>query len=129
MPRNGRSASWPRTTRVSGTPDDMLAKAVEKLYSSQGIECLCGYYESLEEIKGDCPVIAIIEYAPLIDHYVTILEVTPENLVVGDPLKGKIRMSREEFKQKWRFVGIEVRRTNNQNNDNNFVAEELIQDE
>ena len=122
----GQLAIAARTTSVCGTPDDMLKKAIEKLYGSQGVQCLCRYYDSIEQLNGDCPVIAIIKYAPLIDHYITILEVTSENLVVGDPLNGKMTMSHEEFKQKWRFVGIEVRRTNNQNSVNNSMAEELI---
>lgn len=96
----GQLAIAARTTSVCGTPDDMLKKAIEKLYGSQGAQCLCRYYDSIEQLNGDCPVIAIIKYAPLIDHYVTILEVASEHFVVGDPLNGKMTMSHEEFKQK-----------------------------
>ena len=46
----------------------------------------------------------------MLDHYVTVLEVTDHHVVVGDPVKGKLAFALEEFEQKWRFVGVALRR-------------------
>jgi predicted double-glycine peptidase len=46
----------------------------------------------------------------MVDHYVTVLEVTDSEVVVGDPLDGLDRMSYDEFRRKWRFEGVVLRR-------------------
>ena len=46
----------------------------------------------------------------LVDHYVTVLEVTDTEVVVGDPLNGLDKMSYDEFRERWRFVGIVLKR-------------------
>jgi predicted double-glycine peptidase len=44
------------------------------------------------------------------DHYVTVLKVTERDVVVGDPISGIVKLSHEEFKEKWRYAGIVMRR-------------------
>lgn len=46
----------------------------------------------------------------MVDHWVTVLEVTDSEVVVGDPLGGLDRLSYQDFAKKWRFVGIVLRR-------------------
>ncbi|MBE0535490.1 MAG: hypothetical protein IH624_07445 [Phycisphaerae bacterium] len=53
------------------------------------------------------------QFGALVDHYITIIEITPDYIVVGDPLAGKTRLTYEEFKDKWRNVGVEVKRLEN----------------
>lgn len=100
------------TTSVYGADEDMLAIAIEKLYGDAGVQCQCRYYDSVDMLKDSCPVIAIVKYAPLVDHYVTIMEVDDNYVMIGDPLEGKVRLTHEDFKKKWRFVGIEIKRVN-----------------
>ena len=64
--------------------------------------------KEVEELKGICPVVMIIKYRPFTDHYVAVLEVMDDTVVVGDPLSGRERMTYEEFMDKWRGVGIIV---------------------
>ena len=60
-------------------------------------------------MKDSCPVIAIVKFRPMVDHYVTVLEVGDDSTVlIGDPLTGKERLTFTEFKQKWRKIGIIV---------------------
>lgn len=108
--REGEIAVWARTTSHMGTPDDMLARAIEKHYSKEGISCQYRYFVSIEELKMFCPTIAVIKYGFLIDHYVTVLEVLDDKVVIGDPLEGKCVLTFDEFKRKWRSIGIVVRR-------------------
>jgi predicted double-glycine peptidase len=46
----------------------------------------------------------------MVDHYVTVLEITDSEVIVGDPLDGLDKMSYDEFQEKWRFVGIILKR-------------------
>jgi len=105
----GRIAIAAHTTTITGTPDDILAKTIERLYGDQGVTCTCRYYDSIEQLKGKCPVIATIKFGALVDHYITIMEITPDYIMAGDPLAGKTRLTYEEFKDKWRNVGVEVK--------------------
>ena len=46
----------------------------------------------------------------LIDHFVTVLEVTDKEVTVGDPLNGKTTLGCDAFKNKWRFSGVVLKR-------------------
>jgi ABC-type bacteriocin/lantibiotic exporter with double-glycine peptidase domain len=46
----------------------------------------------------------------MVDHWVTVLEVTDTEVVVGDPAGGLDRLSYQDFAKKWRFVGIVLKR-------------------
>jgi hypothetical protein len=88
-----------RTSFLAGTAPDLLRTAIEKTY---GVPCKIEYYQSPSDLKGKTPCIAGVDFAFLVDHYVTILEVTDSTIVVGDPLEGKERLTHPEFAKKWR---------------------------
>ncbi len=98
------------TTPIHGTPDDLLSLAIHKRYGSEGVSCHYRYFESIAQLKQTCPTIAVTKFAPFIDHYVTVLEVSDNHVVVGDPLAGRRKLTYEEFAKKWRFIGIVVER-------------------
>jgi len=50
------------------------------------------------------------DFGFMVDHWVTVLAVTDSEVIIGDPLGGLGRMSYAEFEEKWRFVGIVLRR-------------------
>lgn len=104
----GRLAVMACTRPIQGTPDDLLAAAIEKLYGPQGVTCRYQRFDSLAELKHACPTIAVVKFAPFIDHYVTVLEVSNDYVIVGDPLTGKQKLTYKQFKDKWRFIGIVV---------------------
>lgn len=66
----------------------------------------------MAELRSGSNVItlAVIKYGFLVDHYVTVLETTSTNIVVGDPLMGLRTYMPEEFLKVWRRTGIELRR-------------------
>jgi len=55
--------------------------------------------------------LAVIKYSFQFDHYVTVLEVTDDRVIVADPLVGKTSLSHAEFMLKWRRSGIVLKRT------------------
>jgi len=98
------------TTPSWGTSSGQLAQAIETLYGRQGVRCRIMRFDSIEQLRGICPVIATVEYRFMVDHYVTVLDVEEDTVLVGDPLKGQERLSFEAFEEKWRRVGILVNR-------------------
>jgi ABC-type bacteriocin/lantibiotic exporter with double-glycine peptidase domain len=62
------------------------------------------------ELKQAGLTLAVIKYGFMVDHWVTVLEVTDSEVVVGDPLGGLERLSYDEFSKKWRLIGIVLQR-------------------
>lgn len=96
------------TSRAWGTSEHMLAGAIERMYSKEGIHCEVRTFDEPTELIGLCPVIVIVKYRPLVDHYVTVLEADKKSVLIGDPLAGKERLTHEEFTEKWRQIGIVI---------------------
>jgi len=107
----GQLAIWSGTSSEGGTPEDMLADGLNRQYGARGLSARCRVFHQVADMKGAGLTLAVIRYGFLVDHWVAVLEVTDSEVVVGDPLAGKERMTHSDFAKRWRFVGIEVRRT------------------
>jgi len=106
----GELAVIAHTTPFTGTPDDLLADAIEQRYGRDGITCEYRRFDSIEQLKEACPTIAVVKFAFLVDHYVTVLEVHDDKIVVGDPTYGRKELTHDEFRDKWRSTGIAISR-------------------
>jgi len=102
----GQLAILSHTSPMTGTLPGCLCEAMEKLYGRQGLKCKYRVFESVEELKAAGLTLAVVRDAFLRDHCVTVLEVSDEEVVVGDPAVGRCRMEREQFERLWRFCGI-----------------------
>ncbi len=98
------------TTRSWGTSEHMLAKAIKRKYRDVGIHCSVKVFDEPEQLKNCCPVIAIVKYRPMVDHYVAVLDVDDKKVLIGDPLSGRVQLTHKEFVEKWRKIGIIVRK-------------------
>ena len=103
--KEGQLALRAHTTRFSGTPTDSLCAAIRGCY---GIPCRIIYCRSIEELKGGEPLIALVKYSYMVDHYVAVLSVTETDVVLGDPLEGIRTCTYEEFEAEWRKCVILV---------------------
>jgi len=103
-------AIYAYTSPHTGTSDDLLAKAIEKLYGSQGVTCKYRRFDSISDMKGNCPVIVVTRFSFLVDHYVTVIEVTDDKVVIANPATGREALTYEEFQKKWRSVGIVLKK-------------------
>jgi ABC-type bacteriocin/lantibiotic exporter with double-glycine peptidase domain len=54
--------------------------------------------------------LVIVKFGLFLDHWLTVLEVTDREVVVGDPLSGEVRLTHDEFLARWRFIGVTLRR-------------------
>jgi predicted double-glycine peptidase len=83
---------------------------LNKEYGKDGLVAEFRVFKDIAELKQAGLTLAVIKYALFVDHYVTVLEVTDKEVVVGDPLEGLKRMSYDEFRKKWRFEGVVLKR-------------------
>jgi predicted double-glycine peptidase len=98
------------TSSATGTPPDLLADALQKYYGKDGLIAEYRAFNDISELKQAGLTLAVIKFDFLVDHYVTVLEVTDTEVVVGDPLNGLDRISFADFRKEWRFVGIVLKR-------------------
>ena len=106
----GQLAILSFTSLMTGTEPDVLAEVLQQKYGKGGLIAEYRPFKSISELKQAGLTLAVVKYGFMVDHYVTVLEVTNSEVIIGDPLNGLDRMSCEEFQQKWRFVGIVLKR-------------------
>jgi predicted double-glycine peptidase len=106
----GRLAILSETSSATGTPPDMLVDALQDEYGSRGLVAQCRQFRSISELRQTGLTLAMIKYSFMVDHWVAVLQVTDSEVIVGDPLSGKVAMSWDQFARKWRFVGITLKR-------------------
>ena len=107
----GELAILARTTSATGTPPDDLAIAIQSRYGGEGVVAEYRQIPDIAGLNSAGVTIAVTKYGFLVDHYVTVLEVTDKFVIVGDPASGKRQMSHEDFNNIWRRLGVALRRT------------------
>ena len=85
-----------------GTDGRVLARTLEGLY--RGLHCRYGYFDSLEALS--LPAVADCQITGIGGHYVAVLALEKEYVIVGDPLCGRVRLSREQFLAEWKGTAI-----------------------
>ena len=106
----GEIAILAHTSSATGTPPDILAQTLQERYGKDGLFSEYRVFKKVAELRDVVPFLAVIKFNIMLDHYVTVLEVNDDEVTVGDPLLGLMTLSRAEFEEKWRFVGVVLRR-------------------
>lgn len=101
----GELALRAHTTRFTGTPMDFLRNAIRDHY---GVPCRIVYCRDVGELRDKTPLVAIVKFSFMIDHYVAVLSVTDTEVTIGDPLAGLRTCTPEEFDKEWRRCAIVV---------------------
>ena len=106
----GEIAISTHCSSVIGTPPDMLAHTLQARYGNQGLSSQYRVFHSVEELKHPGYTLAVTKYRPWVDHYVVVIDVTNNQVVVGDPLLGLRKLPQPEFEEMWRFEGVTLTR-------------------
>lgn len=106
----GEIAVLSGTTFSTGTEPDILADSLREQYGPDGLSVEYRAFKDISELKQAGLTLAVIKFSFLVDHYVTVLNVTDSKVIVGDPIFGLDTMSCDEFRQKWRFTGVVLKR-------------------
>jgi predicted double-glycine peptidase len=97
------------TTSSTGSPADTVAARLTERFRAADLRAELRAFRSVEELRGQTPMLAWMKFAFLTDHVVAVLEVGPERVVVGDPFRGRRVLTPAEFESEWRFVGVVFR--------------------
>ena len=106
----GKIAILSRTSSATGTPPDILAEVLRNYYGKEGLVVAYRPFKSISELKQAGLTLAVIKFTFMVDHYVTVLDVTNSEVIVGDPLSGLRKIPCDDFRREWRFVGIVLKR-------------------
>jgi predicted double-glycine peptidase len=106
----GQIAIWAHTSSAIGTPPDMLARTLQEHYEKNGLISEYRVFKNLKELKEAGLTLVVIRYSFWFDHYLTVLGVDDDFVLVGDPSRGLMLMPKKDFLAKWRFVGVVLKR-------------------
>ncbi len=92
----------------TGVDAPLLAAAVEEEFRAAGVKADSARDQTIEQLQqaGEC--LAVVPFDADTDHWVAVLEVTNENVIVADPLRGMRTMSRAEFAETWRHEIVRI---------------------
>lgn len=106
----GEIAILAHTSTATGTPPDVLARALQQRYGQHGLVSEYRLFRNVAELREAGLTLVVIKYGFLLDHYVTVLDVNDTGIVVGDPLSGIKTLDHRSFERQWRFRGVILRR-------------------
>jgi hypothetical protein len=106
----GQIALAAHTSPAINTPPDLLCNALQTLFQTNGLVCEYRHFKSVADLRQSGITLAVTKFGLLVGHYVAVLDLGNDQIVVGDPLLGKLTYSQDEFKDKWRFSGVVLRR-------------------
>ena len=106
----GEIAILARASRYEGTKFGLLEVGLKKRYGPQGLKCTNRRFSSIEELrKAGVTLISSKEIHGL-GHCVAVLEVTDDEVIIGDPTAGYRKLSHEYFMKIWDGWGIALSR-------------------
>lgn len=106
----GQIAILAHTSTAIGTPPDVLSRALQKQYGSSGLKCEYRQFKSVADLKNGGITLVVINFSLFLDHYLTVLKVTDDLVIVGDPSRGLRAYTHADFSKKWRFIGVVLKR-------------------
>ncbi|MCE5186521.1 MAG: C39 family peptidase [Planctomycetaceae bacterium] len=104
--QEGTLATQARTGPVIGTSPWDLYRAIDAIYSSQGLSCAFERLSGLEQIPSGGVLLAIVSDRFALDHCVAVLGFDEQTVTLADPAEGLVHMPRPQFAQSWRNCGI-----------------------
>lgn len=106
----GELALLAGTSTATGTPPDVLAHTLNRRFGVAGLRADLRRFRSVDELRSAGLTLVIVKFGLFLDHWLTVLEVSDHEAVVGDPLNGEVRFTHDEFRARWRFIGVTLRR-------------------
>jgi len=80
----GEIAALSRACSLTGTRPDILAEALRERYGKDGLTAEYRPFKDISELRKAGLTLAIMKFEFLVDHVVTVLEVTDSEVVVGN---------------------------------------------
>jgi hypothetical protein len=106
----GELAVLSYSSPVTGTLPACLSSALQNRYSADGLTCRYRRFDSIDQLRNAGVTLAVVRDAFLLDHCLTVLEVSDDAVTVADPITGTRLMPHRQFERIWRFSGIVLER-------------------
>jgi hypothetical protein len=100
--QEGELAIQAHCASAFGTDGPFLAATLNQLYPA--IHCAYDWFPSLDAVP--LPAVCDCEIKGVGGHYVALLEVLADAVIVGDPMSGRVRLSRGQFLEEWKGTAI-----------------------
>ncbi len=110
----GEIAVLSHTSPILGTLPGCLSAALQSRYGTDGLKSRYRHFDSLAELRDAGITLAVVRDRFLLNHCVTVLEVSEQMVSVADPVVGRQLMSHKQFEKIWLFSGIVLRRDSTQ---------------
>ncbi|MHC4119036.1 MAG: cysteine peptidase family C39 domain-containing protein [Planctomycetota bacterium] len=108
--QEGELAVLSYSSPMTGTLPTCLSEAIENRYGAEGLTCRYRHFDSIDQLRGPGVTLAMVKEAFLVDHCLTILEISDNSVTVADPVTGTRLMPHGQFEKIWRFSGIVLER-------------------
>lgn len=112
----GLEASEAQIAQAAGTAPWLgtcswdLYRALKRLYSEEDLRCRYERFKTADQLPGGAMTLVIMREGFLMDHCVTVLEISRSEVLVADPTTGLCRIPLEVFEATWRHTGIVLSR-------------------
>jgi hypothetical protein len=106
----GEIAILAHTSLIGGTDPAVLAEELQKRYGADDLVAEYRFFKNLEELRAAGLTLVVVKFSLTEDHFITVFEVTDDSVIIGDPLTGRADLPRQAFLDKWRRVGVVLRR-------------------
>ena len=108
----GALALLAETSPATGTPPQTLARVLNQQFGSRGLHAELRGFRSVEQLtEADFPMLVLVRFSLLLDHWLVLTGMGPGGFTGGDPLSGPIQLTKKELEGRWRRVAIVLRRT------------------
>ena len=106
----GELAVLSYSSPMTGTLPDCLYSALKDRYSADGLKCQYRRFDSVDQLKDAGVTLAVVREAFLMDHCLTVLNVSDDAVTIADPATGRRLIPHGQFEKIWRFSGIVLER-------------------
>lgn len=108
--QEGEIAVLSYTSPLTGTLPRCLNEALNNRYNAEGLLSQYRNFDSVSQLKDDGFTLAVIRDAFMLDHCVTVLDVSETSVTFADPAIGIRSIPLDQFEKIWRFSGIVLKR-------------------
>jgi hypothetical protein len=108
----GRLGAEAESGPVVGTDPVLLEHAINRVYGAAGVRCRYRVADKLDAVRT--PFVATMWIPHVGGHYVAVLSVGKDFVMVGDPLSGEDKWVRLEFERAWKGGAHEIWREGQQ---------------
>jgi ABC-type bacteriocin/lantibiotic exporter with double-glycine peptidase domain len=100
------------TSPATGTPPQTLARVLNEQFGPSGLHPeLRGFRSVAELTEKEFPMLVLVRFSFLLDHWLVVTGRTKNGFAVGDPLSGRIELTAAELEGRWRRVAIVLHRS------------------